>query len=92
LISRDRYEEAFQIIRRLRTTADDPDEIAAKEEFYQIREQLQADNAKLKSLGQPIWKAVWTKKSYRKRMIVGFLTQWGSEFSGPLVIVGPPFN
>ncbi|KAF2024040.1 MFS general substrate transporter [Setomelanomma holmii] len=25
-------------------------------------------------------------KSYRKRMIVGFLTQWGAEFGGPLVI------
>ncbi|OAL36606.1 hypothetical protein AYO20_04222 [Fonsecaea nubica] len=86
LISLDRHEEAFQIIRRLRTTKDDPNEIAAKEEFYQIREQVRVDNAKLKSSGQPVWKLVWTKKSYRKRMIVGFLTQWGSEFSGPLVI------
>lgn len=27
------------------------------------------------------------KPSYRKRMIIGFLTQWGAEFAGPLVIV-----
>ncbi|KAL6400040.1 hypothetical protein AUP68_15732 [Ilyonectria robusta] len=26
-------------------------------------------------------------KSYRKRMIIGFMTQWGAEFGGPLIIV-----
>lgn len=36
--------------------------------------------------GSP-WVAVIKKKSYRKRMILGFLTQWGAEFGGPLIIV-----
>ncbi|KAL7940862.1 general substrate transporter [Trichoderma barbatum] len=30
--------------------------------------------------------AVIKKKNYRKRIIFGFLTQWGAEFAGPLTI------
>ena len=45
---------------------------------------------KLAAYGSP-WKAVVRKPSYRKRMIIGFLTQWGAEFGGPLVIVRRTF-
>ncbi|KAJ9485383.1 hypothetical protein VN97_g7976 [Penicillium thymicola] len=35
---------------------------------------------------EDVWKAVFTRKTYRKRMAIGFLTQWGAEFGGPLII------
>lgn len=75
------------VIQKLRSSAKDPTDIVAKEEFHQIREQLHLEAAKLALTGHGIWTATWSKKSYRKRMIVGFLTQWGAEFAGPLVIV-----
>jgi hypothetical protein len=61
----------------------------AKEEIFQIKEQLRMDANKLSAYGGSPWKAVLQKKSYRKRMIIGFLTQWGAEFGGPLIIVSP---
>ncbi|KAF3006874.1 hypothetical protein E8E13_010927 [Curvularia kusanoi] len=48
--------------------------------------QIALDAAKLEAIGCTPWTAVIKKKSYRKRMIIGFLTQWGAEFAGPLVI------
>ena len=86
LLSKGMSEEAWDVIRKLRSSPDDPDDIIAKEEYYQIWEQLKLDNEKLAATGQSVWVAVWKKKSYRKRMIVGFLIQWGAEFAGPLVI------
>ncbi len=80
-------DEAWDVIKTLRASPNDPDDINAKEEFYQTQEQLRLDRAKLSSLNMSVWAAVWKKKSYRKRMIIGFLTQWGAEFAGPLVIV-----
>ncbi|KAK7704993.1 hypothetical protein SLS57_010276 [Botryosphaeria dothidea] len=65
---------------------DDPNDLAAKEEMFQIKEQLRMDANKLSAYGGSPWKAVVQKKSYRKRMIIGFLTQWGAEFGGPLII------
>lgn len=74
------------VLHRLRQSPDDPDDLVAREEFYQIYEQLKLDDAKLKATGYSKWAAVWKKPSYRKRMIMGFLIQWGAEFSGPLII------
>jgi MFS family permease len=86
LLSKDRVDEAWTVVRRIRSNPDDPDDIVAKEEFYQIREQIVLERKKRIELGQPLWQAVWTKKSYRKRMMIGFMTQWGAEFCGPLII------
>ena len=87
LLSKGKNEEAWTVLRKLRSTPGDPDDIIAKEEYYQTREQLKLDDQKLAATGHGVWTAVWKKKSYRKRMIVGFMTQWGAEFAGPLVIV-----
>jgi hypothetical protein len=86
LLQKGMVEEAWTVIRALRRSADDPDDLVAKEELYQTREQLALDAAKLKTVGYGPWMACIKKKSYRKRMIIGFLTQWGAEFAGPLVI------
>ena len=87
LLSKGKNEEAWTVLQKLRRSPGDPDDIIAKEEYYQTREQLKLDDQKLAATGHSIWTAVWKKKSYRKRMIVGFMTQWGAEFAGPLVIV-----
>lgn len=87
LISKGKHDEAWTVLQRLRASPEDPDNLVAKEEFYQTKEQIKLDAEKLAATGQSIWKVVWTKKSYRKRMIIGFLTQWGAEFGGPLIIV-----
>jgi MFS family permease len=92
LLSKGKAEDAWTVLQRLRylrlrNSADDPNNIVAKEEYHQIREQLRLEAVKLASTGHNVWTAAWAKKSYRKRMIIGFLTQWGAEFAGPLVIV-----
>lgn len=86
LISKGRLQEAMVILQKLRRSSEDPNAMAAKEEFYQISEQLRLDEQKLKDTGMSAWKAVWMKKSYRWRMAMGFLIQWGAEFAGPLII------
>jgi MFS family permease len=87
LLQKGRTEEAWEVLLALRRTPDDPDNLVAKEELYQTTEQIALDAAKLKAVGYGPWMASFKKKSYRKRMIIGFLTQWGAEFAGPLVIV-----
>jgi len=79
-------DEAWTVLKRLRQSTDDPDDLVAKEELYQIDKQLALDHEKLAPWGGNPWKAVLQKPSYRKRMIIGFLTQWGAEFGGPLII------
>lgn len=87
LLQKGRPEEAWTVVKRLRMPRGTTDDMVAREELYQIREQLALDDAKLKRLGCGPWGAVLKIKSYRKRMLIGFLTQWGAEFGGPLVIV-----
>ncbi|EPE09518.1 mfs sugar transporter [Ophiostoma piceae UAMH 11346] len=86
LLQKGLTEEAWEVLRTLRQSADDPDDLHAKEELYQAKMQIAMDAAKLKATGHGPWMAVMKRRSYRKRMIVGFLTQWGAEFAGPLVI------
>ncbi|KAI6778317.1 sugar transporter [Emericellopsis cladophorae] len=83
LVSQGLKEEAWVVLQRPRQSPDDPEDLFANEELYQIQEQLRLDADKLAVYGSP-WKAVVQKSSYRKRMIIGFLTQWGAEFGGPL--------
>lgn len=90
LLQNGRVDEAWNVIKLLRGSPDDPDNLAAKEELYQVKMQIALDAAKLKAIGCGPWMAVIKKQSYRKRMIIGFLTQWGAEFGGPLVIVRDP--
>ena len=92
LLQKGRKEEAWTVVKRLRVPPGTVDDIAAREELYQIGEQLALDNTKLSKLGVGPWGAVMKIRSYRMRMLIGFLTQWGAEFGGPLVIVRRPSN
>lgn len=92
LLSKDRYDEAWEVFRRLRESPSDPESLVAKEEFYQTREQIQLEAHVRADLGQSVWLAVFTKASYRKRMLIGFLAQWGVQFAGTLVIVSAVYS
>ncbi|KAK1144416.1 hypothetical protein N8T08_005569 [Aspergillus melleus] len=85
LISKGKYDEARSVLEKLRQSPDDPSNLVAKNEFVQTTEQINLEARKLAEFGN-VWNAVLKKKSYRKRMIIGFLTQWGAEFGGPLII------
>lgn len=86
LISKGKLDEAQHVLERLRESPDDPNNLAAKEEFFQTKEQIRLEAERLATYGS-VWKAVFTRKTYRKRMAIGFLAQWGAEFGGPLIIV-----
>jgi hypothetical protein len=86
-MSKGHNEEAWTVLVRLRKCPTDPEDLIAREEYHQIKKQLELDAKKLEAYGGSPWKAVFKKKSYRKRMIIGFMTQWGAEFGGPLIIV-----
>lgn len=86
LISKGKLDEAQHVLIKLRESQEDPDNLVAKEEFFQTKEQIRLEAEKMAQYGN-VWKAVFKKKTYRKRMAIGFLTQWGAEFGGPLIIV-----
>ncbi|KAH8807131.1 general substrate transporter [Xylogone sp. PMI_703] len=87
LLSKGHTDEAWKVLVRLRASNDDPEDLIAKEEFYQIRGQLKLEQESLMNSGyKNVRTAVLRKKSYRKRMFIGFMMQWGTEFAGPLVI------
>ncbi|KAK7970044.1 MFS sugar transporter [Apiospora saccharicola] len=88
LVSRNRHDEAWAELQRLRRCPEeDPDDAVAREELREIQDQIALDRQKLLVWGGNPWRAVLSKRSYQKRMIIGFLTQWGAEFGGPLIIV-----
>ncbi|KAK8020088.1 hypothetical protein PG990_005226 [Apiospora arundinis] len=86
LVSRNRHDEAWTELQSLRQCPEDPDNAVAREELREIQDQIALDRKKLMAWGGNPWRAVLSKRSYQKRMIIGFLTQWGAEFGGPLII------
>jgi MFS family permease len=86
LISKGLKEEAFDVIKKMRMSPHDPEHRVARDEFYQTEQQLKLEAEKLAASGNSIWTMAWKKKSYRKRLAIGFMTQWGAEFAGPLII------
>lgn len=90
LVSKSRHDEAWMELQRLRKSSEDPDDALAREELREIQDQIALDRQKLMTWGGNPWRAVLSKRSYQKRMAIGFLTQWGAEFGGPLIIVSLP--
>lgn len=56
LFAKGKHDEAWTVLQRLRASKDDPNDVAAKEEFYQTKEQLKLEAKKLAASGQSIWK------------------------------------
>ncbi|KAF2454782.1 hypothetical protein BDY21DRAFT_290691, partial [Lineolata rhizophorae] len=74
LLTRDRREEAWATVSRLRgdIRADEGSNICACEEFYQMAQQLRVDAAAWAQGGN---KQLFTKPSYWKRIRMGFFIQ-----------------
>ncbi|KAL5321168.1 hypothetical protein ACEPPN_011980 [Leptodophora sp. 'Broadleaf-Isolate-01'] len=73
-------EEAWTILQRIHAHSH-----FAKEEFHQMTQQVKLEEERTRELGTTVLKSVFTKASYRKRMIVGFLIQFGQEMGDILV-------
>lgn len=83
LILKDRHEEGFTILRKLHHRATDPDEILAREEFLQIRQQVALDASQSLSFLE-----LWKKPSTRKRLLMGLFVMCIIQSTGDLV--SPP--
>lgn len=79
-----RHEEAFTILCKLHRDPDNgPDHIKAREEFYQMSTQIDLDKEVARAAGK--W-ALFTKPTYRKRLLFGCFTQFILQSTGVLVI------
>ncbi len=88
VLLKDRPAEAWKILARLHGAGKETETSSAagqfaREEFYQMSQQVQAD--KVMAAGESLM-TLFTKPSYRKRMICAFLTMFGAESTGILVV------
>ena len=74
-MANDRHEQGMQILQTLHRIPGDDEDVLAKEEFYQIREQLDLERREgLRQGWLRGWILLFQKKSYRRRLLFGFLT------------------
>ena len=83
LLTRGRTEESWEIISKLHGHADDDEQTYAREEFYQMRQQVESDALAWAQGGN---NQLFTKPSYRKRMWMGFFIQYAAQTTGAMVI------
>lgn len=82
LLSQDRREEAFQIIKRLHAQKDDPNDIQAREEYYLIEKQYEAD----KKLSIHRSFEMFRTAANRRRALVSALLMIFDQFLGVYVL------
>ena len=85
LIGHGREQQGLEVLQRLHVRADDKGDtnhIAAKEEFYQIRKQLELE----KQTGVQSFMEMLKRPSYRKRIYCGVLVQFAAQSTGVLVV------
>jgi sugar porter (SP) family MFS transporter len=81
LITADRVPEAWEILRKLHHDPHDPEEVAAHEEFYQMREQIE-----LEAQNASGYAAILRTPAYRKRVFLSCFVQYAANATGALVI------
>jgi MFS family permease len=81
LLSKGRVDEAWVNHSRLHFDPNDPNEMAAKEEFYQMRKQIE-----MESVNPTGYWAILTSKKYRKRAFLSCFLQLAANSTGALVI------
>ncbi|TFK56383.1 general substrate transporter [Heliocybe sulcata] len=85
LLMQGRNNDAWQIVAKLHSSPEaDPDQVYAREEFYQMVKQVEMDS-QLWARGGGL-KQLWTKPSYRTRMCMGFFTQYAAQSTGSMVV------
>lgn len=92
MLIQNRPDDSWKVVLRLHGVGNDASSETvsfAKQEFYQMRVQAAADSHM--AAIETVW-TLFRKPSYRKRMICAFLTMFGSESTGILVVYSsPPF-
>ncbi|KAF2679245.1 general substrate transporter [Lentithecium fluviatile CBS 122367] len=87
LMANDRFDEGLRILRDLHRLPGEEDDLLAREEFYQIRKQLDLEREEGWRQGWVQgWILLFQRKSYRKRLLFGFLTLGLVQSTGCLVI------
>lgn len=81
MISRQRADEALRVVQRLHRDETDPDDVFAFREYQQIKQQYEIDKS-----NEVTWKEMFSRPSYRKRMIIGAIVMFGSQTTGTTVI------
>lgn len=81
LVMQGRDAEAEAVLFKLHADPSDPNNDAARAEFYQIQQQIALD----RTLGNT-WRHIWKKPSYRKRALLAVATTAIIQCSGVLVI------
>jgi MFS family permease len=65
LLSKDQNERAWKVVESLHRSSDDPDSLYARKEFLQMKRQHELDRSFDSS-----WKIMFTRPSYRKRVLI----------------------
>ncbi|KAF9889302.1 hypothetical protein FE257_007411 [Aspergillus nanangensis] len=81
LLMNGRDEEARQIVMDLHRVGDSPEQVYAEEEYYQMKMQCEQDRAL-----QPSWMEMFTRASYRKRVILACAFAFIGQSTAILVI------
>ena len=75
LMAKERYEDGMRVLRDLHRLPGEDGDLLAREEFYQIRQQLELERREGWRQGWlKGWILLFQRKSCRKRMLFGFLT------------------
>lgn len=67
LLSQEKEDHAWEIVKKMHTSDDDPDHEYAVAEFFQMKQQNRLDRSLDAS-----WKILFTRPSYRKRALIAF--------------------
>ncbi|KAK3646212.1 hypothetical protein LTR56_007171 [Elasticomyces elasticus] len=86
LLSQGRSEQAWVVTQRLHASKEDPEDAYAHAEFRQMQSQIEFEKAHnaVGTIAQG--KLAFKQKSFRKRLGLGFLVQFGNQCTGALVI------
>ncbi|OAK98387.1 MFS sugar transporter [Phaeosphaeriaceae sp. SRC1lsM3a] len=81
LITQHRVPEAWEILRKLHNDPTDPEEVAAHEEFYQMRKQLELEQSNPNG-----YLSIFRTPAYRRRVFLSCFVQYAANATGGLVI------
>lgn len=86
LLSQDNEEKAWQNLRKLHSDPTDPTDTFAKDEYYQMTQQLALERERRAAMNVNYWWDFFKSASFRKRLMVGVGAQVVNSFTGNLVI------
>lgn len=81
LLLKDKREEAWKVVSKLHDIPTDPEQVFAREEFFQMTKQAEYDR-----MLDTSWAALFTKPSYRKRVLIGCILVFFGQSTAVTVI------